>query len=292
MQGTAAVVLAAAFSAVRAAGQRMRDQRVVIHGAGTAGLGIADMLRDVMVREGLPPEEAARRFYPLGRNGLLTDETQGMYDFQLPYARPAAEVAGWSAAAGGGIRLAEVVANVRPTMLIGTSTQAGAFTEAIVKDMADHIERPIIMPLSNPTSRAEALPEDLIDWTGGRALVATGSPFAPVEHQDRTYRIAQANNALVFPGLGLGVTVARARRISDRMIAAAADAVARLSDATAPGSPLLPPVEDLRTVSAAVAIAVAVAAQDEGLAQVTIDNPVQQVYQAMWRPEYPRFEPI
>jgi malate dehydrogenase (oxaloacetate-decarboxylating) len=291
MQGTAAVVLAAAFSAVRAAGQRMRDQRVVIHGAGTAGLGIADMLRDVMVREGLPDEEAARRFYPLGRNGLLTDETVGMYDFQLPYARPAAEVAGWSTG-GDGIRLAEVVANVRPTMLIGTSTQAGAFTEAIVKDMAGHVERPIIMPLSNPTSRAEALPEDLIGWTGGRALVATGSPFAPVEYQDRSYRIAQANNALVFPGLGLGVTVARAGRISDRMIAAAADAVARLSDATRPGSPLLPPVEDLRTVSSAVAIAVAVAAQDEGLAQVTIDNPVQQVYQAMWRPEYPRLEAI
>jgi malate dehydrogenase (oxaloacetate-decarboxylating) len=292
MQGTAAVVLAAAFSAVRAAGQRMRDQRVVIHGAGTAGLGIADMLRDVMIREGVPPEEAGRRFYALGRHGLLTDDrADRLYDFQLPYAHPAGEVAGWSAG-GDGIRLAEVVANVRPTMLIGTSTQTGAFTEAIVRDMAAHVERPIIMPLSNPTSRAEALPEDLIRWTGGQALVATGSPFAPVEYQDRSYRIAQANNALVFPGLGLGVTVARAVRISDRMIAAAADAVARLSDATAPGAPLLPPVEDLRTVSAAVAIAVATAAQDEGLAEVTVDNPVQQVYQVMWRPEYPRFEVI
>jgi malate dehydrogenase (oxaloacetate-decarboxylating) len=294
MQGTAAVVLAAAFAAVRAAGQRMRDQRVVIHGAGTAGLGIADMLRDVMVREGLPLEEAGGRFYALGRNGLLTDDqTAGMYDFQLPYARPAGEVAGWSTAAGSdGKSLANVVANVHPTMLIGTSTQARAFTEAIVKDMAGHVERPIIMPLSNPTSRAEAVPEDLIRWTGGRVLVATGSPFPPVEYEDRSYRIAQANNALVFPGLGLGVTVSRAHRISDRLITAAADAVARLSDATAPGAPLLPPVEDLRTVSAAVAIAVAVAARDEGLAQVSIDDPVQQVYQAMWRPEYPRFEPI
>jgi malate dehydrogenase (oxaloacetate-decarboxylating) len=294
MQGTAAVVLAAAFSAVRAAGQRMRDQRVVIHGAGTAGLGIADMLRDVMVSEGLSLEEAGRRFYALGRNGLLTDDqTAGMYDFQVPYARPAGEIAGWSTAAGSdGKSLANVVANVHPTMLIGTSTQARAFTEAIVKDMAGHVERPIIMPLSNPTSRAEAVPEDLIRWTGGRALVATGSPFPPVEYEDRSYRIAQANNALVFPGLGLGVTVSRAHRISDRLITAAADAVARLSDATAPGAPLLPPVEDLRTVSAAVAIAVAVAARDEGLAQVSIDDPVQQVYQAMWRPEYPRFEPI
>jgi malate dehydrogenase (oxaloacetate-decarboxylating) len=294
MQGTAAVVLAAAFSAVRAAGQRMGDQRVVIHGAGTAGLGIADMLCDVMVREGLSLEEAGRRFYALGRNGLLTDDqTAGMYDFQVPYARPAGEVAGWSTAAGSdGKSLADVVANVHPTMLIGTSTQARAFTEAIVKDMAAHVERPIVMPLSNPTSRAEAVPEDLIRWTGGRALVATGSPFPSVPYEDRSYRIAQANNALVFPGLGLGVTVSRSHRISDGLITAAADAVAGLSEATAPGAPLLPPVEDLRTVSAAVAIAVAVAARDEGLAQVAVDDPVQQVHQAMWRPEYPDFEPI
>jgi malate dehydrogenase (oxaloacetate-decarboxylating) len=293
MQGTAAVVLAAAFSAVRAAGGRMRDQRVVIHGAGTAGLGIADMMRDVMVAEGLSPEEAGGRFYALGRNGLLTDETAGLYDFQHPYARPAGEVAGWSTAGGGdGISLADVVAKVRPTMLIGTSTQAGAFSETIVRNMAAHVERPIILPLSNPTSRAEAIPQELIRWTDGRALVATGSPFPPVEDEGRSYRIAQANNALVFPGLGLGVTVSRARRISDGLIAAAADAVAQLADATSPGAPLLPPVEDLRTVSAAVGIAVAVAARGEGLAQVAVDDPVQQVYQAMWRPEYPRFEAV
>jgi malate dehydrogenase (oxaloacetate-decarboxylating) len=158
--------------------------------------------------------------------------------------------------------------------------------------MAAHVERPIILPLSNPTSRAEAIPEDLIRWTGGRALVATGSPFAPVEHEGRSYRIAQANNALVFPGLGLGVTVSRASRISDGLIAAAADAVAGRSDASTPGAPLLPPVEDLRTVSAAVGIAVAVAARDEGLARVPVDDPVKQVHQAMWRPEYPSFEPI
>src|SRR4051812_15608685 len=206
MQGTAAVVLAAAFSAVRAAGTRMRDQRVVIHGAGTAGLGIADMMREVMISEGLSPEEATRRFYPLGRRGLLTDDrAAAMYDFQRPYAHPADEVAGWRTSDGGnGIGLADVVANVRPTMLIGTSTQAGAFSQAIVTDMAGHVERPIIMPLSNPTSKAEALPADLIRWTGGRALVATGSPFLPVEHDGRSYEIAQANNALVFPGLGLG----------------------------------------------------------------------------------------
>ncbi|WP_214369145.1 NAD-dependent malic enzyme [Pseudonocardia sp. H11422] len=291
MQGTAAVVLAAAFAAVRAAGTRLRDQRVVIHGAGTAGLGIADMMRDEMVREGLDPREATRRFWALGRSGLLTeDDADRLYDFQLPYARPASEVAGWSSSGDGGITLADVVSRVRPTMLIGTSTQTGAFTEAIVAQMAADTERPIIMPLSNPTSRCEARPEDLIRWTDGRALVATGSPFAPVVHGDRTYRIAQANNALVFPGLGLGVTVARARRISDHMIAAAADAVAQLSDAQIPGAPLLPPVEDLRTVSAAVAVAVALTAAEEGLTQVDVDDPIQQVHQAMWRPEYPRIE--
>jgi malate dehydrogenase (oxaloacetate-decarboxylating) len=283
MQGTAAVVLAAAFSAVRAAGSRMRDQRVVIHGAGTAGLGIADMMRDQMVREGLSHEEATARFWALDRKGVLSeDRVAQMYDFQRPYARR------WDGETG----LADVVRQAQPTMLIGTSTQSGAFTERIVRDMAAHTERPIIMPLSNPTHRAEAMPADLLAWTGGRALVATGSPFAPVELDGVTYQIAQANNALVFPGLGLGVTVARASHITDRLIAAAADAVAQLSDAGRPGSPLLPPVRDLRPVSAAVAIEVVRVAAAEGLAQVPIDNPIQQVHDAMWRYEYPRIEAV
>jgi len=290
MQGTAAVVLAAAFSAVRAAGTRLRDQRVVIHGAGTAGLGVADILRDQMVREGLSHEEATGRFWALASSGVIADDRlEHLRDFQVPYARPWSEVADWSPA-GTRPGLADVVRRVEPTMLIGTSTQAGAFTEPVVRDMAAHCPRPIIMPLSNPTSKTEALPADVLRWTDGRALVATGSPFAPVTHDDVTYEIAQANNALVFPGLGLGVTVARASRISDRMIAAAADAVARLSDATRLGAPLLPSVRDLRPVSAAVAIAVAKAAAEEGLARVPLDDPIQQVHQAMWRPVYPRLE--
>jgi malate dehydrogenase (oxaloacetate-decarboxylating) len=292
MQGTAAVVMAAAFAAVRAAGSRMRDQRVVIHGAGTAGLGIADLMRDEMVREGLSREDATRRFWALGRRGLLTDDrTEHQFDFQRLYAWPAAEAAEWSTS-GGAPNLAEVVAHAQPTMLIGTSTQAGAFSEPIVRQMASAVDRPIIMPLSNPTSKAEAVPADLIRWTDGRALVATGSPFDPVEHGGVTYRVAQANNALVFPGLGLGVTMARAARITETMITAAAEAVAALSDATTRGASLLPPVTNLRTVSATVAIAVAQAAEKEGLAQTTLDNPVQQVQQAMWRPQYPSFEAI
>ena len=283
MQGTAAVVLAGVFSALKATGTGLTDQRVVIHGAGTAGLGIADMMRDQMVRDGMSSAEATRRFWALDRRGLLTeDRAASLYDFQQPYARPAADIADWN-----GTGLAEVVARVKPTILIGTSTQTGAFTEPIVRDMAAHTTRPVIMPLSNPTSRCEARPADLLRWTEGRALIATGSPFAPVTLGETTYHIAQANNALVFPGLGLGVTVARARRISDQMIAAAADAVAGLSDATTPGAPLLPAVTDLRRVSAGVGVAVACAAAAEGLAQVPLDNPIQQVHSAMWRPEYP-----
>ena len=293
MQGTAAVVLAAAFAGVKAAGTQMRDQRVVIHGAGTAGIGIADMMRDVMIREGLSEQEATRRFWAIDSRGLLTDNYAGpVRDFQQPYARPADEIATWPRRPGDSITLADVVTNANPTMLIGTSTQSGAFNEAIVRHMASTVDRPIIMPLSNPTSKAEAVPEDLIRWTDGRALVATGSPFPPVNHDGRTYTIAQSNNALVFPGLGLGVAVVRARRITDAMIAAAADAVAAFANPTGPGAALLPPVTDLRTVSAAVAIAVAQAAEEHGLAEQPLTDPVKQIHQAMWRPEYPSFEPI
>ncbi len=293
IQGTAAVVLAAALGAARAAGTRLCDQRVVIHGAGTAGIGIADVLRQVMTAEGLSPAEATRRFYALGSKGLLTTDYPGtLRDFQVPYARPAEEVGGWARDGEGRIGLAEVVARSRPTMLIGTSTQPGAFTEAIVAEMAAHVRRPVIMPLSNPTSHSEARPADLVAWTEGRALIATGSPFEPVPFGGVSYRIAQANNALVFPGLGLGVTVCRARRVSDGMLAAAARAVADLADVAAPGAPVLPPVTSLRGVSAAVAAAVARAAQAEGLAGAPLDDPDEQVRRAMWVPAYPAIEPI
>jgi malate dehydrogenase (oxaloacetate-decarboxylating) len=293
MQGTAAVVLAAALRAVRAASTGMRDQTVVIHGAGTAGIGIADALRQVMIDDGLSPAEARKRFYALGSKGLLTSDYAGtMRDFQVPYARPAAEVSTWRRDRDGRIGLAEVVTRSHPTMLIGTSTQPGVFSGAIIAEMAEHVARPIIMPLSNPTSRSEARPADLIAWTQGRALIATGSPFEPVPYNGVTYQIAQANNALIFPGLGLGVAVCRASRVSDGMLAAAAAALAGLSDDAAPGAALLPPVTSLRTVSAAVAAAVARAAQAEGLARVRLDDPADQVGRAMWVPAYPKVEPI
>jgi malate dehydrogenase (oxaloacetate-decarboxylating) len=293
IQGTAAVVLAAALSATRAAGTAMRDQTVVIHGAGTAGIGIADVLRQVMTDDGLSQDDATARFYALGSKGLLTTDYPGtLRDFQVPYARPAAEVAGWQRDPDGRIGLAEVVARTRPTMLIGTSTQPGAFTEPIVTEMAVHTERPVIMPLSNPTSHSEAQAADLIAWTGGRALIATGSPFPPVPYHGVEYQVAQANNALIFPGLGLGVTVSQARRVSDGMLAAAADALARMSDATAPGAAVLPPVTRLRDVSAAVAEAVARAAVAEGLSGVPLEGLPGRVRAAMWEPAYPKVEAI
>ena len=293
MQGTAAVVLAASMCALRAAGTRMRDQRVVIHGAGTAGIGIADALRQEMITDGLTPDEATARIFALGSRGLLTTDYAGtLRDFQVPYARPAAETASWERDPDGCVGLAEVVARARPTMLIGTSTQPGVFSEPIVTEMAAHAERPIIMPLSNPTARSEGIPADLIAWTRGRALVATGSPFPPVSYGGVRYDIAQANNALLFPGIGLGVTVARAARLSDGMLAAAAGAVAARSDATAPGAAILPPVTALRAVSAAVAEAVAWAAVAEGLARVPVPDPAAAVAAAMWTPAYPKIEAV
>ena len=294
MQGTAAVVLAAAICSLRAAGARWREQVIVIHGAGTAGIGVADVLRLEMMRDGLTDAQASSQIYALGSRGLLTSDYPGtLRDFQAGYARPAAEVAGWRRDADGGIGLAEVVGRARPTMLIGTSTQPGVFSEPIVRELAAHTRRPVIMPLSNPTSRSEADPADLIAWTGGRALVATGSPFPAVVHEGVRYEIAQANNALLFPGIGLGVTVSRASRVSDGMLAAAAAAVADLSDATRPGSPVLPPVTSLREVSVAVARAVIAAAAAEGLAQVPPEPDVdKQVRAAMWTPAYPAIEAV
>jgi malate dehydrogenase (oxaloacetate-decarboxylating) len=251
------------------------------------------VLRQVMIAEGLPAGEAASRFWALGSKGLLTSGYAAtMRDFQVPYARPADEVAGWSRDGDGRIELAEVVTRSHPTMLIGTSTQPAVFSEDIVAEMAAHTERPIIMPLSNPTSRSEARPADLIPWTGGRALIATGSPFDPVTYDGVCHQIAQANNALIFPGLGLGVTVARASRVSDGMLAAAAAALAGLTDASTPGAAVLPSVASLREVSAAVAVAVAQAAQAEGLAQTQLDDPAKQVAQAMWTPGYPTIEAL
>lgn len=292
MQGTGAITLAAAISAVRVCGTALRNQRVVVFGAGTAGIGIAEQLRDAMVRDGISSQDAINRFWCVDQQGLLTTGMEGMlHDHQAAYARPSAESRAWKRSdEGGSIGLAEVVRRVRPTMLIGTSAVPGAFTQTIVKDMALHTERPIIFVLSNPAARAEARPADLIAWTNGRALVATGSSFSPVTHRGVTYVIAQANNAMLYPGLGLGVIVSRASRISKGMFVAAASAVSSLVAVSQIGASLLPHIDDLRSVSITVAAAVVESAEAEGLARAKLGDIVQQVQDAMWQPEYRRIQ--
>ncbi|MFJ5222174.1 NAD-dependent malic enzyme [Streptomyces sp. NPDC088400] len=294
IQGTGAVNLAAVLSGARVTGAPLRDHRVVIFGAGSAGLGIADQLRDALIADGLDPQEASDRFWCIDRYGLVVDDAEGLDEHRLRYARKAADVADWERDAQvGGITLAEVVRRARPTILIGTSGQGGAFTEDVVREMAAHTERPVILPMSNPTPLAEAKPEDLVRWTDGRALIATGSPFPAVEHDSVTHVIGQANNALVFPGLGLGAIVARATRITEGMFLAAAQQIAAMVDPTTPGSPILPLVDHLRETSAAVAVAVARAAQRDGVARAPLGDDLETtVRDAMWSPDYSPVKPV
>ena len=290
IQGTAAVVLAAVLAAVRLTGIPLSQHRVLIYGAGTAGVGIADIIREAMAHDGLPPDQAHGHFYAFNSRGLIVEDGPGIRDYQFPYARSRAEVDGWTVANPARVSLAETVRAVQPTILIGTSAQTGAFDVDVVTAMAEGCERPIIMPLSNPTSRSEANPADLLEWTNGRALIATGSPFGTIRHAEVYHTIAQANNALIFPGLGLGVSVVRATRVSDEMIYAAAAALAGLVNEYRPGASLLPSMNDLRLVSATVAMSVAKTAEEQGLARTPLTNPINDIYQRMWKPEYPRLE--
>jgi malate dehydrogenase (oxaloacetate-decarboxylating) len=286
IQGTGAVTLAAVMSALKITGASLKDQRIVVFGPGAAGIGIADQIADAMLLEGLTRDEAYGCFWAIDYRGLLTDETPDVLHFQKPYVRQADEVKNWDINEDGIISLMEAVQRVKPTILIGTSGQAGAFTEDIVIEMAKHVERPVIMPMSNPTSLAEAVPENLIKWTDGKALIATGSPFANVEYNGVSYEIGQSNNAFVFPGLGLGAIVAKAEVISKGMFAAAAYAVARMSDTSTPGASLLPSIDKLHEVSKYVAIEVANAAIHEGIARTDIQDVEAAIENAMWKPEY------
>jgi malate dehydrogenase (oxaloacetate-decarboxylating) len=311
MQGTGAVVMAGLFNALKVTGTRWRDQRVVILGGGTAGIGIADQIRDQMARDGLQPDQATRQIWIVDLPGLLTEDmADGLLDYQHPYARPAAEVADWAttpaqvdpsaatrwpqmaalrqARAGSGIiALQAVVEQVKPTILIGASTAHGAFTRQVVEAMSAGTPRPVIFPISNPTSQIEAMPADIVAWSKGKALVATGLPIPPVDYQGVRYWIGQANNALLYPGLGLGTIVSGASKVTDGMLLAAAEAVAGQADVSAPGASLLPAVENLRASSATTAIAAARAAADDGVATRKPDNLVQAVQDAMWQPAYP-----
>jgi malate dehydrogenase (oxaloacetate-decarboxylating) len=283
IQGTAAVALGALQGAVRAAGRPLTQQQVVMFGAGSAGIGVLEMVRQEMVSEGLSDAQAAERLWAIDVDGLLTDDRTDLSDSQRRFAQPASRVAGWD-----GRGLADVVHHVDVGILLGLSTAAGAFTEDIVHELAAKTEHPIIFPLSNPTSRAEAHPAELDEWTDGRALIATGSPFAPVRRGERTRHIAQCNNVYIFPAIGLAVTAARATRVTDTMMRVAATTLGDASPALVdPDQPLLPAFEDLPDITTRIATAVAMQAVRDGVAPEASDEQLAAAIRlARWTPEY------
>jgi len=289
VQGTGAVVMAALYSAEKVTGIAMSDQQVVVFGAGTAGLGIADQIRDAMVADGATVKQANARIWPIDKQGLLFDDMDDLRDFQKPYAKNRAQL---GVGAGERVGLLDAIKMASPTILLGCSTVHGAFTREVVEAMAASTPRPVILPMSNPTSRLEAMPADMLAWSDGKALVATGSPIAPVQHNGTTYRIGQANNVLVFPGIGRGVIIAGARRVTKNMLDAAAKAVASKTDPTGPGAALLPDMENLREISTAVAAAVYHAAVEDGVATKKHHDLVRAILDTMWVPEYQTGEEI
>lgn len=288
IQGTAAVTLGTLLAASKVAGRELREQTIVMFGAGSAGCGIAEQMVAAMVEEGLSDREARVRVLMIDRPGLLHDGMTDVRAFQEPLLQPRERVAGWSSSDSGEISLADVVEHAKPTVLIGVSGQPGAFTEDVVRKMARQTKRPAIFPLSNPTSRVEAKPSDLIAWTEGRGLIATGSPFEPVEYEGKRYPIAQCNNAYIFPAMGLGILGVGARRVSDGMFMAAAEALSCACPAlTDDAGALLPHLETIRGVSSEIAYAVGARACSEGLAETCADEELREkIDTTRWEPEY------
>lgn len=292
IQGTAVVAIATLIAAIKVTGVPLKEQRVVLQGGGQAGCGIAALMAEAMVKEGMSREEAYKRFYIIDINGLLKEDTPDLEDFQKVFRHNSAELSGWKLDnPGGDITLADTVRNVAPTVLVGVSAQAGAFTEQIIRDMASKVERPIVFPLSNPTEKVEARPEDIIRWTDGRALVGSGSPFAPIEFGGKMHYVTQVNNSYVFPGMGLGAIAVKAQRVTDGMFIATAQALADMSPAlTGKGTGLLPAIADMRAVSIKLAIALGKQARDEGLTEKLTDAQIEQlVNDKMWSPTYKQY---
>jgi len=294
IQGTAAVTTATLLAAVHATGVPLRDQTIAMFGSGSAGIGIVNLLIAAMKEQGLNEEQARNRIYAFNRHGLLVEGDTTIRTSQTALVRKKAELAGWKLSSEGPISLFDVVRNAKITVLAGVSAQAGAFTEEVVRQMARNAARPVIFPLSNPTSKSEAAPADLLRWTDGRAVVGTGSPFAPVAIDGRTVRISQINNSYIFPGLALGILVSRARRVTDGMIMAAAKALASLSPACKDcDAPLLPPIADSRKGAAVIAEAVAKQAGSDGVADLDhLASLADEVRNSMWEPVYLPYEHI
>ncbi len=293
IQGTAAVAAGTLLSAINITGVPLTEQRISVLGAGSAGCGIAGLLLKMMVEAGLGESVAAGRFHMVDRDGLLVDGMNAIEPFQQPFVQPRAAVGNWALDDPGRISLDDVVTNAKPTVLIGVSGQPGAFSEAVVRAMARNHRRPVIFPLSNPTSRAEATPEDIDEWTEGRAVIGTGSPFPPLARNGIKFNVDQTNNSYIFPGVGLGAVAVKARHITDTMFMAAANALAAVSPpASNPNGNLLPPVTALREVAFAVALATAIQAHQEGLTQGIETDQIEAAIRAkMWQPRYYRYEP-
>ena len=289
VQGTASVALGTLFSAVAAAGSSLKDQTVAILGGGSAGCGIAEQIVAAMMEEGLSDREARDRIYVVDRAGLLHDGMKGLPPFQERLAQPQSRLEDWTRTGpDGGLSMLDVAGQGKPTVLIGVSGQPGLFTEEILRTMASHAARPIVFPLSNPTSRMEAAPADVIAWTEGRALLATGSPIAPVDYRGRSFPIAQCNNTYIFPAVGLGVIAAGARRVTDEMMRAAARALGASAPASKdPNGALLPPLPEIRSVTRDLAFAVGQKAQEQGHAPQTSDDALRAKIDArFWEPAY------
>lgn len=286
IQGTGIVVLAGVLGGLNISGEQLKDQIILTFGAGTAGVGIANILLDEMIRQGVPEEEARQHFYQVDKQGLLFEDTEGLTPGQIPFTRKRSEFTN----ADELTNLEAVVKAIHPTIMIGTSTQPGAFTEEIVKEMAAHTPRPIIMPLSNPTKLAEAKAKDLIEWTDGKALVGTGIPAADVEYNGVTYQIGQANNALMYPGLGLGLIASTATRVNAEIISQASRALGGIVDVTKPGAAILPPVAKITEFSQTIAETVAKSVVAQNLNREEITDIKEAVESAKWVPEYKSLE--
>ena len=288
IQGTAAVAVATLVSAINVTGIPLDQQRIAVVGFGSAGLGITNLMAQYMRDQGV--EDPASRFYALDRHGLVTAGQRDMRPEQLAYARAPEEVRGWGT---GDLSLLDVVKHAKPTVLIGVSGQAGAFDEAAVREMAKHVEQPVIFPLSNPTSRSEATAQDLMDWTNGRALISSGSPFEPVTVGDRRVAITQTNNSYIFPGLALGIIATRARRVTETMIMAAAkELTLHLPTRTDRSARLLPPIAEARPLSRAIALAVARQAVADGQAQIELAELEHEIDRNIWEPVYVPYERV
>lgn len=291
IQGTAAVTLGCLMAASYAAGRRLCDQTVVFLGAGSAGCGIAEHIVAQMVSEGLTEEQARARIYMVDRFGLLTDDQTNLASFQLPLAQPRSRLVEWEDRQEG-FSLLDVVCQAKPSVLVGVSGQPGLFSEAVIREMFRHCPQPIVMPLSNPTSRAEARPEDILRWTEGNAVIATGSPFEPVNYKEKIYPISQCNNVYIFPGVGLGVLVSRAKRVTDNMMMAASRTLASCSPLVRGGhGPLLPSINDIREVTQVIALNVALAAQHDGAAiEIPLDTLRHDIAAGFWQPQYLQYK--